>query len=471
MTIMTDYRDRVGYAFFGGAGSNAARRIIDRLNPEEYPDVNLFVANTDAKIQKRHFGNENDPNLKRWFEAGCIEIHQLGGKEVSGGRGAGGDPEIGRLAVESSHSTEALTRFFDKNDAVILDGGLGGGTGTGALPAAAKLALKVCEPKKVPVLAFATTPLKDEGLTVKALKALKELQGLVPTIPIRNEDILDIIEGKPLEERKLLTWDDAWAIVNNDSLELQLLLLREIIQETGDIINIDLADYATLLKRGHHIFMGKAKVESTSLDEEEIAAVVNELLLGRFQDTGIIEQARHAICWFHGPFSIAKSLEITREIKKRMAKDNFALEQSIEIRLGIMHQTSDQELWMGLIAAADKLAEANFISSGKTEDMPLHLVASIKEGNAKPPVFTDIACKWDGKRVDVRVPSDKAKQYDKLRLSMATPENKEALEALGLEIMVFAKRSVPPDLPDQYQLPKDNQKILDSIRRTNHQNS
>lgn len=60
------------------------------------------------------------------------------GKDVTGGLGAGGDPLIGRQAAEKH--ARSLAGALKGADRVILVAGLGGGTGTGALPVLAQIA-------------------------------------------------------------------------------------------------------------------------------------------------------------------------------------------------------------------------------------------------------------------------------------------------------------------------------------------
>ena len=69
----------------GGAGNNAVNRMID----EEIQNVEFFVANTD----------------KQALSTSKARNRIILGEEITGGLGAGGEPEIGEKAAEASADT------------------------------------------------------------------------------------------------------------------------------------------------------------------------------------------------------------------------------------------------------------------------------------------------------------------------------------------------------------------------------
>ena len=97
----------------GGAGSNAVNSMV---SGEEFQAVEFIVANTD------HQALQQSP-------APC-KI-QLGAK-ITKGLGAGSNPDLGRRAAEED--LEAVCDKLRETDILFLTAGLGGGTGTGALP-------------------------------------------------------------------------------------------------------------------------------------------------------------------------------------------------------------------------------------------------------------------------------------------------------------------------------------------------
>lgn len=68
-----------------------------------------------------------------------LATHKLNiGKVITGGLGAGSDPEIGKKAAEESR--EDIKNLLSGADMVFITCGLGGGTGTGAAPVVAEVA-------------------------------------------------------------------------------------------------------------------------------------------------------------------------------------------------------------------------------------------------------------------------------------------------------------------------------------------
>ena len=102
----------------GGGGSNAVNRMIS----SRFTGVTFSVANTDAQALRA--------------SPAPIKI-QLGAK-LTGGLGAGSDPEVGRRAANEDR--EVLQQTLTGADMVFITAGMGGGTGTGAAPVVAAIA-------------------------------------------------------------------------------------------------------------------------------------------------------------------------------------------------------------------------------------------------------------------------------------------------------------------------------------------
>ena len=105
----------------GGAGNNAVNNMIQsNLN-----NVDFIVANTDAQALENSL---------------CYNRIQLG-LEKTKGLGAGADPIIGKDAAEES--IDLISEELRNTNMLFLTAGLGGGTGTGALPVIASIAKKL----------------------------------------------------------------------------------------------------------------------------------------------------------------------------------------------------------------------------------------------------------------------------------------------------------------------------------------
>ena len=158
---------RVKVIGLGGGGSN----VLAGITRERYPQVEYVVVNTDAQA----------------LSQSPVATKLLLGRSVTRGLGAGGDPAIGRKAVETDSA--ALEDLAKGADLLILVTGLGGGTGTVAAAMLAELAAKT----DALVLTFATQPFTFEGARRRevASAGLEELRGsLHGLIPVPNDLLL-----------------------------------------------------------------------------------------------------------------------------------------------------------------------------------------------------------------------------------------------------------------------------------------
>src|SRR5690554_2005140 len=96
----------------GGAGGNAVNRMI----ASGLKKVHFVTMNTDMQALQRSNAQIRIPI----------------GKELTGGLGAGGIPEVGEKAAQESK--EDIRREIENADMVFITAGMGGGTGTGAAP-------------------------------------------------------------------------------------------------------------------------------------------------------------------------------------------------------------------------------------------------------------------------------------------------------------------------------------------------
>ena len=103
----------------GGGGNNTINRLIKHGTK----GIQTIAVNTDAQD----------------LLATNADRKILIGKNITGGLGAGGDPEIGERSAEESK--EILLTALEGTDMLFLTGGLGGGTGTGSLPVIADIIL------------------------------------------------------------------------------------------------------------------------------------------------------------------------------------------------------------------------------------------------------------------------------------------------------------------------------------------
>ncbi|MBN1665972.1 MAG: cell division protein FtsZ [Anaerolineales bacterium] len=202
----------------GGGGGNA----VDRMIELGIKGIEFITANTDHQALAR--------------SQAPIKI-QLGLKATRG-LGAGGNPQVGRQAAEESW--RAIAQALAGADMVFLTAGMGGGTGTGAIP----IATQIAKAQGAVAIAVVTTPFSFEmGRRQKNAQAgLSELRKHTDTlITIPNDRLLYVAPPN-------LPLDTAFRLAD-DVLRQAVQSITELITEPG-LINIDFAHIRRLMKLG-----------------------------------------------------------------------------------------------------------------------------------------------------------------------------------------------------------------------------
>lgn len=226
----------------GGAGNNTINRLenLDGLN-----GVSRIAINTD----------------KLHLDSIKCEKKVLIGKSLTRGLGAGGSPDVGRKAAELNR--EELRELLNKKNLVFLTAGMGGGTGTGALPVIAEVAKE----EGAIVVAIVSFPFEAERIRRK--KAAMGIEELI--------DATDMVIV--LENDKLLKY--AGNLPVNDAFRVMDMLIAETmhgITETiikPSLVNLDFAEFKTVMEAGGVAAM---LVGETSKSENKPEAVVENAL-------------------------------------------------------------------------------------------------------------------------------------------------------------------------------------------------
>ena len=231
----------------GGGGGNAVNRMIANALKK----VSFVALNTDVQALQRSNAQTR------------IAI----GKELTGGLGAGGQPEIGEKAAQESK--EEIKKELENADMVFITAGMGGGTGTGAAAVVAEIA-KSCNALTVAVV---TTPFTFEGKKKLSLaeQGIEKLRKSVDTlIIIPNQHLLNVVEqNTPIKKAFLLA----------DSALLQAVQgISDLITEPGEI-NIDFADVKTVMKGKGDALIGLGFGEGTNRAVEAAKQSINNPLL------------------------------------------------------------------------------------------------------------------------------------------------------------------------------------------------
>jgi cell division protein FtsZ len=202
----------------GGGGCNAVNRMIELgLSGVEY-----IAANTDSQA------------LKSSLATTKIQL----GPHLTRGLGAGGDPRIGEAAAEESFSD--LTKALAGADMVFLTAGIGGGTGTGAIPIAARVARNLGAVS----VAIVTTPFtfevgRRQQNSRLGLAKLREHTDTLITVP--NDRLLQVApRDLPIETTFRLA---------DDILRQGIQGITELITQPG-LINVDFSHVRQIMQMG-----------------------------------------------------------------------------------------------------------------------------------------------------------------------------------------------------------------------------
>ena len=201
----------------GGGGNNAVNRMIE----SGVKGVEFIVANTDLQVLNAS-------------KAACkLQI----GANMTGGLGAGANPEVGRSAA--MESKEEIKEALKGADMVFVTCGMGGGTGTGAAPVIAEIAQDL----GALTVGIVTKPFRFEGKRrmEQAVLGIEELKKHVDTlIVIPNDRLREIID-------KSTPMIDAFKEVDN-VLHRGVQSISDLIAVSG-LVNLDFADVKTVMAK------------------------------------------------------------------------------------------------------------------------------------------------------------------------------------------------------------------------------
>ena len=198
----------------GGAGNNAVNRMID----EDIANVTFYVANTD----------------KQALSTSKASNRIILGEAITGGLGAGGEPEVGEKAAEASADT--IREIVKDANMVFIAAGMGGGTGTGAAPVIARIA----KDAGALVVGIVTRPFTFEGKkrVVNSIDGLNKLKANVDSIIVVSNDKLLMTNGNAPISQALSESDNVLA--QSVKTVVNLILLPA-------VINLDFADVRNTL--------------------------------------------------------------------------------------------------------------------------------------------------------------------------------------------------------------------------------
>ena len=231
----------------GGAGGNTVNSLVD----SGCQGIYCIAANTDAQALELSHAQHKV---------------QLGIKTTKG-LGTGANPEIGKHAAEED--LDKIMEALGNADIVFLTAGMGGGTGSGALPVIAH-ALKE---EDILTIGLVTTPFTFEGrrraiIANQALELIKKEVDALIVLP--NQRLLDVVD----EDASLL---DSFAMIN-EMLSQSVKSIADIITKPG-YINVDFADLKAIMKGMGLAVMGTGRASGQHRAAEAAKQAISAPLL------------------------------------------------------------------------------------------------------------------------------------------------------------------------------------------------
>ncbi|KUO40134.1 MAG: cell division protein FtsZ [Candidatus Hadarchaeum yellowstonense] len=188
------------------------------------------------------------------------------GKDITGGLGAGNDPEKGEAAARED---EAIIKdHIYGADLVFVTCGLGGGTGTGSAPVVAEIAKKLgALTVSVVTLPFTVEGTRRRKNAEQGLAKLRAVSDTVVVIP--NDKLMQLAPDLPIGA----------AFKVSDQLLIDAIKgITEMITMPG-LINLDFADVRTVLKNGGVAMIGIGESDTVNRSEEAVEEALNSPLL------------------------------------------------------------------------------------------------------------------------------------------------------------------------------------------------
>ncbi|MBT0879114.1 MULTISPECIES: cell division protein FtsZ [unclassified Campylobacter] len=254
----------------GGAGGNMINHIVETCASSlkvDISNVDIMIANTDIQDINRSKAN--------------IKI-QLGPKKTNG-RGAGANPEIGRISAEEVE--DEIKERLAGTELLFIAEGLGGGTGTGAGPVIAKIAKSL----GILVVSVATFPFSYEKARIKAAeKGLEELKKESDCVILIQNDKLKLVVPKTLNTREANKFAND-VLVNAVTGIIKMLLIE------ADT-NIDFADVTSVMSHRGTALMGMGRAEGENAIKEAYANAIDSPLLENY--TTNLQDAKAMIVFF-----------------------------------------------------------------------------------------------------------------------------------------------------------------------------
>jgi cell division protein FtsZ len=235
----------------GGGGGNAVNWMIESgLNGVEFAAIITDVQD---------------------LEGSRADIKIAIGEKITGGLGAGRNPEKGQASAEES--IQEIEDAIKGADMIFVTAGMGGGTGTGAAPIVAKLARDL----GILTVGVVTKPFSFEGKKCRdnaelGIGYLSDFVDALVVVP--NDKLLLVVD-------KNTTIEESFKLAN-EVLRQGVQAITDIITQSG-IINVDFADVKTVMANRGMAHMGIGHGEG----DDRVASAVKEAIENPLLETSI----------------------------------------------------------------------------------------------------------------------------------------------------------------------------------------
>ncbi|MGE0009457.1 MAG: cell division protein FtsZ [Candidatus Babeliales bacterium] len=306
----------------GGAGGNTINSMVEA----KFQDIEFIAANTDAQALDL---SKADHKI------------QLGAKSAKG-LGTGANPELGKKAAEED--LDKVMELTQDADIVFLAGGMGGGTGSGALPVISR----ALREQGILTIAVVTKPFLFEGKRRAAVaeQAIETLKQAVDTLLILpNQKLLEEVDQN-------MSMTDAFSLMNN-VLSQSVKGIADIITKPGHI-NVDFADVRTIMKEMGLAVMGTGRASGPDRAEEAALHAITSPLLENMS----IEGARGVLLNISGGASLS-----LHEMSKAASIIYEQADENATIILGsvIDHSLGDEVIVTVIATGFDKVAKQSSV--------------------------------------------------------------------------------------------------------------
>ena len=187
------------------------------------------------------------------------------GQELTHGLGAGGFPEIGEKCAEMSRGKIEL--LVKDSNLIFVTAGMGGGTGTGAIPIVSRIAKE----SGAIVVGIVTLPFSLERVRLEtARKGIEKLrQNLDTLVVIDNQKLVSLYPNLPIEKTFMLADEITAKAVRG---------ITEAITQPS-LINLDFADVKAIMSAGGLAMISVGVGQGSNKVDDAVRSTINNKLL------------------------------------------------------------------------------------------------------------------------------------------------------------------------------------------------